>query len=231
MTSGYDCDDFATEYVCELNMKNSDDWLEFAVNLPMAHEPGKFWAYNSVTPQLVGEIISERSGMSLPDFSDKYLFEPLGIRDFHWFITPKGRTYVSGWAIMRPRDMAKIGYLALNNGKWRGTQIVSERWIYESTKEYTSAPVQSLLANALLGSCGYGYLWWTKDFSIDKEHIQSFFASGAGGQNIFVFPRFDLVAVFTQGNYGSSLAIKQPFEMLMDYIIPAMLQNPPVHKN
>jgi hypothetical protein len=53
---------------------------------------------------------------------------------------------------------------------------------------------------------------------------------GNGGQMIFVFPRLDLVAVFTQGNYDSSLGT-QPFEMLTDYIIPAKLQKPPVHKN
>jgi len=230
MTSGYDCDDFATGHVCELNMKNSDDWLTYAVSLPMAHEPGSYWAYNSVAPQLIEEIISERSGMSFIDFSNKFLFEPLGIADFHWFLTPKGRTYVSGAARMRPRDMAKIGHLVLNKGKWRNTQIVSEQWILESTKEHISPPVHSLLAKSLLGTSGYGYLWWTKDFSIDKENVNSFFASGNGGQLIFVFPRLDLVAVFTQGNYDSSLGA-QPFEMLTDYIIPAMLQKPQVHKN
>ena len=230
MTSGYDCDDFATGHVCELNMKNSDDWLAYAVSLPMAHEPGSYWAYNSVAPQLIEEIISERSGMSFMDFSNTFLFEPLGIADFHWFLTPKGRTYVSGAARMRPRDMAKIGYMILNKGKWKNTQIVSEQWISESTKEYISPPVHSLLANSSLGTCGYGYLWWTKNFSINKENIQSFFATGNGGQMIFVFPRLDLVAVFTQGNYNSSLG-NQPFEMLTDYIIPAKLQKLSVHKN
>jgi CubicO group peptidase (beta-lactamase class C family) len=100
----------------------------------------------------------------------------------------------------------------------------------ESTKEHTSSPVHSLLAKSSLGTCGYGYLWWTKDFSINKENIQSFFATGNGGQMIFVFPRLNLVAVFTQGNYNSSLA-NQPFDMLTDYIIPAMLKKPQVHKN
>jgi CubicO group peptidase (beta-lactamase class C family) len=230
MTSGYDCDDFRTGQLCEKNMTNSYDWLTYAVNLPMAHEPGTYWAYNSVTPQLIEKIISERSGMSLPEFSNKYLFEPLGITDFQWFLTPKGRAYISGWARMRPRDMAKIGYLALNKGKWKNTQIVSEQWISESTKEHTSPPVHSLLAKTPLETCGYGYLWWTKDFSIHKENIQSFFAMGNGGQMIFVFPRLDLVAVFTQGNYDNSLGT-QPFEMLNDYIIPAKLSKSPVHKN
>ena len=126
--------------------------------------------------------------------------------------------------------MAKIGHLALNKGKWKNTQIISEQWIFESTKEHTSPPVHSLLAKSSLGTCGYGYLWWTKDFPINKENIQSFFATGNGGQMIFVFPRLHLAAVFTQGNYNSSLA-NQPFDMLTDYIIPAMLQKPQVHKN
>jgi CubicO group peptidase (beta-lactamase class C family) len=230
MTSGYDCDDFATRHSCDIGLKNSDDWLQYAVNLSMAHEPGKHWAYNSASPMLIGEIISTNSGVSFQDFANKYLFNPLDIKNFHWSFSPKGRVLLSGSAKMRPIDMAKIGYLALNKGKWKDTQIVSERWISESTKEYTSAPVQSLLAGFTLGTCGYGYLWWTKDFSINKENFQSFFATGNGGQMIFVFPRLDLVAVFTQGNYNNSLAY-QPFEMLTDFIIPAMLQKPPVHKN
>ncbi|MCG6861820.1 MAG: beta-lactamase family protein, partial [Chromatiaceae bacterium] len=186
MTSGYECDDFQTGFSCDIGLKDSDDWLRYALDLPMAHEPGTRWAYNSASPMLIGEMISINSGMSFKDYAAKNLLNPLSIKEFQWLLSPNGRVFVAGSAKMRPVDMAKIGYLALNRGEWKNRQIVSERWIAESTREHRSAPLHPALAGSALATSGYGYLWWTKNFSINGKIVGSFFALGNGGQMLFV---------------------------------------------
>jgi CubicO group peptidase (beta-lactamase class C family) len=216
MTSGYDCDDHAIPiFECEKAMYETDDWVEYALNLPMAHKPGEHWAYNSSSLMLVSEIISKTSGMTMPDFADKYLFGPLGIREFHWGFSPKGRAWLAGNAKMKPRDMAKMGLLMLDGGRWKGKQIISEKWINESTREHEISD----------NNWGYGYLWWKGKQLFGEQFISGYWAAGNGGNYIFICPELDLVAVFTGGNYNSILEL-QPLGMLINYIIPAVL--PPI---
>lgn len=112
--------------------------------------------------------------------------------------------------------MAKIGFLFLNGGRWQGKQIVSEEWIRNSTTNYVDARQFPPWIRAE----GYGYNWWLWRFRVGDEIIESYHAAGRGGQFIFVFPRLQLVAVFTGWNDGQ-LAL-QPFEMLQHYILPAV---------
>ena len=119
---------------------------------------------------------------------------------------------------MRPRDMAKFGQMVLNSGNWNGRQIVSNKWIEKSTSEHVRNSG---------GYWGYGYLWWVGNTVINGREIHTFLASGNGGQKIHVFPEFDLVAVFTGGNYNSKLS-SQPDQMLINYILPAMIPPSPM---
>jgi CubicO group peptidase (beta-lactamase class C family) len=217
MTSGYGCDDVQSKYACERNMYKSTDHVEYALNLPMAHNPGEQWAYNSASLWLVGEIISKESDMSIPDFAERYLFGPLGITDVQWWNSPKGRAMLAGNAEMRPRDMAKFGHMVLNSGKWKGTQIVSKEWIEKSTRAHVRNSG---------GYWGYGYLWWVGGTVINGREVNMYLASGNGGQKIYIFPEFELVAVFTGGNYNSKLS-SQPDQMLINYILPAMMPSSP----
>ncbi len=91
-------------------------------------------------------------------------------------------------------------------------QIISEKWITESTREHAKSERRE----------GYGYLWWTGNQLFGKQTIEGYWAAGNGGNYIFMCPVLDLVAVFTGGNYNSILEI-QPLGMLINYIIPAMM--------
>lgn len=211
MTSGYGCDDHKGNFNCERNMYKSDDWLEYALNLPMVYNPGDHWAYNSASLWLVGEVISKKSHMSIPDFADKYLFEPLAITNFQWGFSQKGRAWLAGNAEMRPRDMAKFGCVVLNKGKWKGTQIVSKEWIEKSTK-----------AHVRVGGYEYGYLWWLGKLVKENQIVRAIIAAGHGGQRICVFPTLDLVAVFTSQPDNNPGGHAQIAKMLLNFILPAM---------
>jgi CubicO group peptidase (beta-lactamase class C family) len=80
-------------------MYRTGDWVSFALNLPMAHEPGVHWAYNSTSLILLSEIITQATRLSVPLFADKYLMKPLDITDFRWGFYPRGEP---GWGGMPP---------------------------------------------------------------------------------------------------------------------------------
>jgi len=213
MTSGFECDDHRGEpFQCERAMYQAEDWVNFALNLPMAHPPGEYWAYNSASLILLSEIIMQATGRAVPLFADKYLMQPLGITDFRWGFSPKGRAWLSGNASMRPRDMARFGQMCLNKGVWQNRRIVSEKWLSESTRLHAYSEY----------GMEYGYLWWRGHQMINGQLLEAFWAQGNGGQVIFICPTVDLVAVFTAGNYNSILEL-QFMGMLINHILPAML--------
>jgi CubicO group peptidase (beta-lactamase class C family) len=109
------------------------------------------------------------------------LMKPLGITGFRWGYSPKGRAWLGGNAIMRPRDMLKFGQMCLNEGVWQNRRIVSDAWLSESTRCH------------VLSEYGmeYGYLWWRGRQTISGRHIEAFWAQGNGGQVIFVCPERD----------------------------------------
>ena len=112
---------------------------------------------------------------------------------------------------MTSRDMAKIGQLILNNGKWNEKQVVSEKWIKESTAPKTK-----------ITGIDYGYLWWNIPFKAKEKMIVSKVATGNGGQYIMVLPELDIVAVFTGGAYNSQ-EDKLPFAIMTDIFLPTFI--------
>jgi CubicO group peptidase (beta-lactamase class C family) len=155
MTSGLLWDETSNPITSPLNSFNqceqSDDWVQFVLDRPMAHEPGSDWVYNSGSSFLLSPIIQDSTNETLKDFALQFMFEPLGITNLVWAQNPQGYYQADGGLGLSCLDMAKIGYLYLNNGTWDGQQIVPSSWIAESTSTHYSFSSTS----------GYGYLWWT----------------------------------------------------------------------
>ena len=189
----------------------SDDPIKFILERNLAETPGDKFYYNSGLTILLGEIIENTTGQRIDRFSGRYLFSRLGIKDYHWDKFPDGRIQTDGGLHLRPRDMAKIGYMVLKEGQWNGVQIISREWIKESTSKHINAQ-----------GIGYGYQWWIgKAFMKDRE-IEVLFASGHGGQKIFIIPKLDLVAVFTSRVFNPK-GHSGPEGFLIKYIIPAII--------
>ena len=228
MTPGFDAEENAgIGPDREEEMFQSEDWVAFSLNLPMAREPGAYFSYNSSSTFLIGEIVARAAGEPLPEFAKANLFLPLGITDYCWTMTGRGQAVAQGNFYIQPRDMVKIGQLFLDHGTWQQREIISVDWIEESTR----AHVQSIVGSgSQLGSDGekddvaqdgYGYQWWTR--ATRDPSFNHYFASGNGGQKIFVFPRLDMVVVFTGSHYGSRIGHQQTTDLFNRYIAPAVL--------
>jgi CubicO group peptidase (beta-lactamase class C family) len=218
MTAGLAWDESSLPYTDARNdhvaMNNSEDQIRYVLERPLVAAPGTKFNYSSGISIVLGEIIHKVSGMRADKFAEQHLFKPLGISDYSWSNYPNGLIQTGGGLHMRPRDMGKIGYLLLNRGRWRGTPIVSETWLRESTKQ--QAPDRT-----------YGYQWWLGQLPVGNRRVVTYGALGRGGQFVLAMPDLQLVAVFTGWNDGNGLG-EQAFDMLKEFILPADHQLFPV---
>ncbi len=205
MTTGFRCQDSYLYRWTGLNqMRESEDWVQFVLDLPMEGEPGVRFEYCNSSCFLLSAIIQETTEMSANEFAEEYLFGPLGISDVNWSSSPQGISLGYSELRMHPYDMAKIGYLYLKNGRWDGEQIVPSEWVKASTSKYISATLED----------GYGYQWWVDDSGM-------YLALGYRGQFIFVIPEKEMVVVFTSSMEDSDFYVPQT--LLTDFIIPAAI--------
>ena len=160
--------------------------------------PGTVWNYNGGGVWLLGRILKKVSGLPLDQFAKDALFEPLAIKDWGWERFPNGDPYASGGLQLRPRDLAKLGQLVLDDGVWQGRQIVSANWIKQMTTRHSPDGMWFGFAQ------GYGYLWWLGRSSIQSRDIDWVGSLGWGGQRLYVAPELSLVVAVTAGAYGSS---------------------------
>ena len=226
MKSGLACEGFfGIGPDCESEMWETDDWLNYILNIPLRHDPGLNWAYTSMEPELIGIIISRTSGLTLMEFAKQHLFEPLEITNYKWYITPNGGGYAAGSFFMRPIDMLKISQLVLDNGKWKGQQIVSDNWINESTNCQTDVAMSftrfARTENAKYATAKYGYLWYCERLKYKDIDTVLLFASGNGGQYMMVLKDYNAAIVFTGSNFGNWRG-KLPFDILLKHIIPIL---------
>ncbi len=211
MVSGFDRDDLANMAVVN-PMTLTPDWVSYCLELPVVHEPGTFWAYNGTSLHPLSFLIAEKSGKSIPEFAQTYLYNPLGIYSPDWGRGPHSITRVDTFHSLSARDMAKLGQLYLNKGQWNGKQVLSAQWVEQATAFHAKTTF-----NFWHQAFDYGYLWYSTPVSYHGKNITAYFADGWGGQYIWYVPDLDLVTVMTAGN-GDSV---KEFDFFEKYIVNA----------
>jgi CubicO group peptidase (beta-lactamase class C family) len=204
MSPGLNWPEFGSWGGRPMPMINSKDWVKFILERPIVEPPGKTMYYNSGCSHLLSAIIQDATGQSLTELADAYLFGSLGIKEYTWYSDAKG-IVIGGFGLsLKAEDMLKIGRLMLQDGKWKGKEVVSTHWIKES-----SAP--RFHTYHKIGS--YGYHWWVlTDDNKEPAHPSAYFAMGYGGQYIFVVPEYQLVATFTSDLYTDTFKPLQYFK-------------------
>ena len=203
----------------------SMDWVKFSLDkMGGKGKIGEFRYAPIIGPDVLSGILVKATGQSVLEFAKENLFEPLDINiekdiTFHskeeqmefykstdmngWVADPQG-VNTAGWGLtISPVDMAKIGLLFLNRGKWNGKQIVSEKWVEESTTEHSRWEKMNL---------PYGYLWWIGEKG-------GYAAMGDGGNIIYVNPDKNLVVAITSLFYPRA---KDRIEFIEKYILTSV---------
>ncbi len=192
----------------------SKDWVTYVLNTPMRAEPGTESYYCTGCAHVVSAIIQQATHMNTLDFAKKFLFEPLGIKDILWKRGSENVATGGTGLRLRPRDMAKFGYLFLHNGEWNGQQIVAADWVQQAT--ITQAKWGVDMATDV--NLDYGFMWWT------FPRLKAYLALGFDGQTVFIIPELDLEIVMTASM--STRVYEDTFGLIEKYIIPAVKDIP-----
>lgn len=213
MTAGLQSDEAYLGY-------EQEKLAEFILRLPAESATGERFRYNSECPYLLGSIIYAYTGLQPDNFAIETVFDPLGITDYTWE-EDRGIPRCHSDLHMRPIDMAKIGLLVLNEGRWDRQQIIPEKWIRTSAKPHAEESE----------FFSYGYQWWLRsnqnkswwkegNSQSESEH-EMLIALGFGGQYIFIIKDLSLVIVLTSSDYneGNGQAFKK-IPMVIEDLVP-----------
>lgn len=217
MQSGLACNDHDSKSPGnETVIDTKADWVKATLDLPMINPPGTVGYYCSGGVSVVGRMIENATHMYLPEFAQKYLFDPLGIAKgqytWNYDLTNADREFSQ--IHLRPRDMLKIGVLFKDHGRWQGKQVLSA--------SYADAAISAI---SKVDNTGYGYFWWHPWMHVqmpdgDRQVFYSA-AQGNGGQKIYVLREYDTVAVFTAGSYNEGSSA--PNKIMAEVILPKLL--------
>ena len=162
------------------------EWTKAFFESTPIFQPGTAFKYNSMNTYMLGVVLQKITGKTLAEYLREHLFGALSISNFLCENSPEGKAK-AGWGMyIAPRDMAKIGQLLLQKGKWKSKTVVSEKWVNLMLKKTFQKEGTSLFHYGL-------HIWLSPDES-------SFLLSGMLGQNVWVCPETDVVAVVTAGN-------------------------------
>jgi CubicO group peptidase (beta-lactamase class C family) len=221
MTLGTEWDELSLPYFdprnSEIAMDAAPDRFRYVLERPITGAPGLRWIYNGGATALLARLIAKGTERSLEHFAQEALLEPLGITEVEWHRDSTGNAIAASGLRMRPRDLARIGVVALGGGIWEGRQIIPAAWLDTCFTPRVSMP----------DGRRYGYHWYLGAVpagdgtgSLRREETVS--AIGNGGQRLFLLPRLDLVVAITAGNYDATDQWRPPTVVLRDVLLPAL---------
>ena len=200
----------------ERQMEEASDRYRFVLERPIVGPPGARWTYNGGATALVATLVARGVGRPLTDFATERLFAPLGITDVEWITDRAGEPIAASGLRMRPRDLARIGQLVLNEGRWGDREIVPPPWLRASVEPRAEVD----------GFVRYGYQWWLASSGVGDRGVPWIAAFGNGGQRLFVLPELELVVVVTAGNYNQPDQWRMPLAVLNQFVLPALAVGP-----
>ena len=207
------------------------DWIRAFMEWPIAYEPGTCYCYNSLGTYLLSAAVQKVTGEKVVDYLEPRLWQPLGIEKPFWQESPAGIN-TGGWGLyLHTEDLARMGLCLLQDGKFRGRQVIPADWVHEMSAAQVpsvNAGVNERVIEELRNDPsspfyayfdpetsdwmqGYGYQMW-------RCRHGAFRADGANGQYILVLPEQDAVIVTT----AQIPNMRQELNLIWDHLLPAL---------
>ncbi|HEV2765846.1 MAG TPA: serine hydrolase [Pyrinomonadaceae bacterium] len=198
MSSGYFCDDTNEDAPGNeekmWDQTDEPDFYRYTLKVPLATPPGENAVYCSSSPNLALGMVGRATGESPVYSFDRLIGGPMKINRYAWLTDPAGNPYGGGGVQFLPRDFLKFGQLMLDGGTWEGRRILGRDFVARATARLYH-----------LRKIYYGYQWWNEDYPYKNRTVQTFRATGAGGQSITVVPELGLVVAVYAGNYNNRI--------------------------
>ncbi len=199
----------------EIAMERAEDRYRFVLERAVVAPPGSRWTYSGGCSALLGGLIARGTSQPLDAFATEALFAPLGITDFAWARGPDGIHSAASGLRLTPRDLARIGQLVLDEGRWEGRQLVPEAWLRASH--------QAAIATG--DGLEYGRQWFLGEDYVHafRERRRWIGAFGNGGQRLMILPSAQLLMVATAGNYNSPIDWVYPMRIWREILLDNLL--------
>uniref|UniRef100_A0A2A4YX93 Beta-lactamase-related domain-containing protein n=1 Tax=OCS116 cluster bacterium TaxID=2030921 RepID=A0A2A4YX93_9PROT len=216
MSAGFDWNEQNPPYSDPKNIRMqeamSEDGVEFTLSRPLINQPGKVFTYSGGYVTVIGAILKNATGAeSVLDYlQNTSTLKALNFENLLWQAQTDGRINTAGGVMLRPRDLAKIGQLMLNDGIWDSVELLPKDWVKDSFANHTPTKMKALT--------DYGYFWWGKDYVVDGKTYSQDSAEGWGGQELLLFADLDLAVIMTANNFNPGIPTTG---MIEDFIIPA----------
>ena len=202
----------STGHVSEPKVGLKETWTKTFLTHPVSKAPGSHFLYNTPSTYMLSAIVQKQTGMTVLDYLKPRLFEPLGIAEPTWGLSPQGVS-LGGYGLnLRTEDIAKFGQLLLQKGKWNGQQLISEKWVSEATSNQVSTGRDS---KGDWGQ-GYGYQFWQCRNGCIR-------GDGAFGQYCIVMPEQDAVIAITSGTKDMQSVLNHVWDKLLPAFHPSAL--------
>ena len=200
------------------SMPEGADWVEAFLAHPFVHEPGTFFWYNSMGTYMLSAIVQKVTGEKVIDYLTPRLFEPLAIEGATWQESPQGIN-TGGWGLyLKTEDLAKMGQLILQGGKWNGQQLISSEWIAEATTKHIDCRPAGMRPEQITFKAedsdwlqGYCYQMWRCRHGAVR-------ADGANGQYIIVMPEQNAVIAMT----ANISDMQGEINLVWEHLLPAL---------
>lgn len=220
MTAGLEWDEkisYADPKNSEIQMNNAADAIDFVLKQKLADKPGTVFNYSGGSTQLLVGLIKKATGMEADIFTEKYLFAPLGITQYKWVKTKSGDPSGASGLRLRSRDMAKIGLMMVQRGKWNGKRIIPERLIDSAFSEHINVAKEGNF------ELGYGLQIWLPSVDIGGTRVSLKEFNGNGGQFVMIDQNNGLMIAGTAGNYNNRGPLKTGQDFVEEFVYPALL--------
>jgi len=224
MSAPWECnDDNSYSSGNEERMYVSEDWLQFALDLPMrgyapwdtrpADAPyGRSFSYCTAGTLVLGAVVERAAGKSLSAFAHEVLEAPLGISEVQWNLASGGVTMGGGGTRYRSRDLLKLAEMVRAQGRWQGEQVLSERYV-NAVLTPRAVPREHT---------EYGYLFWRMGSTEGAPGQWVWAMAGNGGNYVLIAPEQHLVAVITSTAFNQGYAHPQSQKILREYLLKAV---------
>ena len=197
------------------SITKEDDWVKTFLALPIGHQPGTEFLYNSGATYMLSAIVQKVTGQKVIDYLTPRLFVPLGIDGMTWETCPHGIN-TGGWGLsLKTESLAKFGQLYLQRGSWNSRQLLPAKWVEEATTFKIQQPAQDLEKQKLESDWhqGYCYQFW-------RCRHNAFRGDGAFGQYTIVMPEQEAVIAIT----SESPSMQGEMNLIWEHLLPAMQQ-------
>jgi CubicO group peptidase (beta-lactamase class C family) len=219
MSSALDCnDDVDASPGNEDRMHEQQHWARWAVDLPTKQgyqrdsAGGSPFSYCTAGAFLLGQIIARAASTPVDRYVEQSIFEPLAISKWEWPRSPSGEVMTGGGLRLRSRDLAKIAWMLVDDGRWAGRSVVPADWVRAATTARRKANAEQ----------DYGYLFWERTYATKCGALSAWYMAGNGGNAVLMLKDLGAAVVVSRKNYNTHGMHQQTVNLLEQYILPAL---------